>query len=209
MLTAQVSKRRRTSLPVAREARKARKPAHAMSNIAVWPRGRCAPLEPPTSRAAAGAASGGCRHREPRRRCDPRCTVRPIHVGGALVSPVVGAQAVTRTRTRNRVHRVVKAPIMASLYQSCFTNCFPSPATAHARASTQRADRISNVSPLEARRQRVTVRSHRRSHRLADRGRGGSSDQPGCASAQWQQVCRVLQAAGWDLVWVAGRIRWR
>ena len=45
---------------------------HAMSNIAVWPRGRCAPLEPPTSRAAAGPASGGCRRREPRRRCDPR-----------------------------------------------------------------------------------------------------------------------------------------
>ena len=37
------------------------KPAHAMSNIAVWPRGRCAPLEPPTSRAAAGAASEGRR----------------------------------------------------------------------------------------------------------------------------------------------------
>ena len=34
------------------------KPAHAMLNIAVWPMGRSAPLEPPTSRAAAGAASG-------------------------------------------------------------------------------------------------------------------------------------------------------
>ena len=29
-----------------------RKPAHAMLNIAVWPRGRCAPFEPPASRAS-------------------------------------------------------------------------------------------------------------------------------------------------------------
>ena len=101
------------------------KPAHAMSNIAVWPRGRCAPLEPPTSRAAAGAASGGCRHREPRRRCDHRAppqrhrrSSRPrsaehaayrheaAAAGGDAVADVDRAGSLRRERSRLvRLHR--------------------------------------------------------------------------------------------------------